>query len=369
MRLFFLAFIAAAVAFPQTAADQFRLNQVQVLGSHNSYKQAIDPSLLKLLRKDDPQRHRSLEYEHVSLTEQLDLGLRKLELDVVHDPQGGLFAEPLGLEWVSEAGLPVGPKYDPDKLMTEPGLKVLHIPDIDFRSNVYTFKQALQELTTWSDAHPRHLPILITMNAKDVGASDEVDFARPLRFDREAFDSWDAEIREVLPRQKLLTPDDVRGEFDTLENAVQSHAWPTLGESRGRFLFILDETGPKLETYVQGHPSLIGRVMFVNAREGRPEAAIRIINDPIADFYYIQKLVRDGYVVRTRADAGTQEARVGDYGRTNAAFASGAQFISTDYYLPNEAFGTGYQVKLPGGGPGRWNPLLRPPLDVSSPFE
>ena len=90
--------------------------------------------------------------------------------------------------------------------------------------------------------------------------------------------------------------------------------------------------------------------MFVNAKEGRPEAAFRIVNDPIADFDYIQRLVRAGYLVRTRADANTREARLGDYQRMKAAFDSGAQFISTDYYVPNPAFGTGYQVRLPGGG-------------------
>jgi hypothetical protein len=361
--------LAAVAALAQTPADQFRMNQTQVLGSHNSYKQAIDPSLLKLLHKDNPRRYESLEYEHASFSEQLGLGLRKLEIDVVYDPKGGLYAHPLGLRMVQEAGAPAGPKYDPDGLMMKPGFKVLHMPDIDFRSHVYTFKHALAELKTWSDAHPRHLPILITMNAKDSGSSDAPEFVQPLLFDRKAYDAWDAEIREVLPAEKLLTPDDVRGDFNTLEEAVLSNRWPTLGEARGRFLFILDENGAKMETYIQGHPSLGGRVMFVNATEGRPEAALRIVNDAIGDFHYIQKLVRAGYVVRTRADANTREARAGDYSTMKAAFASGAQYVSTDYYYPNKDFGTGYQVQLPGGGAGRWNPLLTPPLEELPPLE
>ena len=363
MKAIVLALAAAVAALAQTPADQFRMNQIQVLGSHNSYKQAIDPSLLKLLQKDNPQRYASLEYEHASFGEQLDLGLRKLEIDVVHDPKGGLFAQPLGLRMVEEAGLPAGPKYDPDGHMMKPGFKVLHVPDIDFRSQVYTFKQALAELKAWSDAHPRHLPILITMNAKDSGANGDAGYVQPLLFDRKAYDAWDAEIRDVLPPNKLLTPDDVRGEFNTLEEAVLANRWPRLGEARGRFLFILDENGAKMETYIQGHPSLTGRVMFVNAVEGRPEAAVRIVNDAIGDFHCIQKLVQAGYVVRTRADADTREARAGDYSTMKAAFASGAHYVSTDYYYPNKAFGTDYQVQLPGGGAGRWNPLLTPPLE------
>jgi hypothetical protein len=206
------------------------------------------------------------------------------------------------------------------------------------------------------------------MNAKDRGV-DLPNAVRPLPFDAAALDGWDAEIREILPPAKLLTPDDVRGDFPTLEAAVLAHAWPTLGKARGRFLFVLDETGEKLETYVKGHPSLRSRVMFVNALEGRPEAAFFIVNDPVTSFHYIQKLVRAGYLVRTRADADTREARQGDYARMKAAFDSGAQFVSTDYYRPNPDFGTGYQVKLPGGAAGRWNPLLPPPLKELPPLE
>jgi hypothetical protein len=337
------------------------MNQVQVIGSHNSYKLPIEPALLQLLKKNDKRNdYSTLEYSHAPLAEQLDLGLRNLEIDVVHDPEGGLYANPLGVRWLQQAGASAQ-AYDPEGRMKKPGLKVLHVPDIDFRSHVYTFQEALQQLRTWSDAHPRHLTIVVTMNAKDGGA-DTPGAVRPLLFDAAAFDAWDAEIRAVLPPDKLLTPDDVRGKFQTLEAAVLAHAWPALGKSRGRFLFVLDESGPKLETYAAGHPSLKGRVMFVNAVEGRPEAAFRIVNDPITRFHYIRKLVSAGYLVRTRADAETREARQGDYTRMQAAFDSGAHYVTTDYYRPDPAFGTGYKVALPGGTPGRWNPLLPPPM-------
>jgi len=359
---------ACAGLWAQSPADRLPLNQVQVLGSHNSYKLPIDPPLLQLLRKDNRDRYKSLEYSHAPLARQLDLGLRNLELDVVYDPKGSLYSTPLGLRMLREAGLAAGPAYDPDGRMTKPGLKVLHVPDIDFRSHVYTFREALEQLRAWSDVHPRHLPVMITMNAKDSGV-DLPGAVRPLPFDAAAFDAWDAEIREVLPAGKLLTPDDVRGGFPTLEAAVLAHAWPALGKSRGRFLFVLDETGPKLEMYAAGHPSLKGRLMFVNALEGRPEAAFRIVNDPITRFHYIRKLVRAGYLVRTRADADTREARAGDYTRMNAAFNSGAHYVTTDYYHPNPDFGTGYKVQLPGGAPGRWNPLLPPPFNDSPPPE
>lgn len=349
----------AVAAGAEDPADSMRMNQVQSIGSHNSYKEAIDPSLWKLLNQESPGRFDSLEYWHVSLTEQLDLGLRKLEIDVLHDPEGGRYANPYGIEMVKKAGLPPGPEFDPDGLMMQPGLKVLHMQDIDFRTNVYTFKQALEELKAWSATNPRHLPVVTIMNAK-TGSIDRPGFTPTLPFGSAAFDAWDAEIRAILPPEKLITPDDVRADYPTLEAAVLAHAWPTLGWARGRFLFVLDQHDEKLETYIEGHPSLRGRVMFANATEGRPEAAFRIVNDAKDDFRQIQHLVRSGYIVRTRADSGTKEARENDDSTMKAALASGAHYVSTDYYYPNPEFGTDYKVELPGGGAGRWNPLLLP---------
>ncbi|HVR29668.1 MAG TPA: phosphatidylinositol-specific phospholipase C1-like protein [Thermoanaerobaculia bacterium] len=360
------AIAGSACAQPPPAADQpLRLNDLQVVGSHNSYKQAIDPALFALLlERRSPERIRPLEYGHPSLTEQLDRGLRKLELDVFHDPEGGRYAAPAGLAWLAERGDGGALRpYDARGEMKAPGFKVLHVQDLDFRSNCLTLYRCLEELRAWSDAHPRHLPIVVSMNAKD-GALEGIDAVVPLPFDAPAFDTLDREILAVLPRQRLIVPDDVRGEHATLRDAVLANGWPAIEEARGRFLFVLDESGAKLERYVAGHPSLRGRAMFANAAPDRDEAAFLVVNDPVRDGARISELVARGFLVRTRADADTREARSGDTTRREAAFASGAHFVSTDYYLASHpespAFGTGYQVDLPGGGVARCNPVRRP---------
>jgi hypothetical protein len=355
-----LCLLAADFVCPAQSTYAPRMNQVRVLGSHNSYKQAIDPSLFTLLRQQIGNRAEGLEYHHLPVEAQLDRGLRGLEIDVVYDPQGGLYAHPKGLALEKERGLQP-PAYDPDGLMAKPGFKVLHVPDIDFRANVYTFQQELAILKKWSDAHPRHLPISVTMNGKDDGIK-QPGYVQPLPFDRAAYDGWDQEILTGLGRDKLITPDDVRGCHPTLEAAVLAQDWPDLEKARGKFFFVLDEHGRKMETYFDGHPSLKGRIMFVNQEEGKPEAAIRIVNEPLKDWSYIQYLVRSGYIVRTRADADTVEARKGDYSRWRAALISGAQIISTDYYQADPALNTGYHVQLPGGAPGQWDFLLLPPM-------
>ena len=111
---------------------------------------------------------------------------------------------------------------------------------------------------------------------------------------------------------------------------------------------------------MEGHPSLVDRVMFVNAEPGRPESAFLIMNNPVRDQDLIRERVELGYLIRTRADANTQEARTGDYSRFEAALSSGAHYISTDYYVPNPDFGTGYVIKMPNGQIARCNPINAP---------
>ena len=67
------------------------LNDVQLLGSHNSYKLAMAPDKFAELHARNVAVAESLEYWHRPLAQQLILGLRKLELDVFYDPDGRLF--------------------------------------------------------------------------------------------------------------------------------------------------------------------------------------------------------------------------------------------------------------------------------------
>ena len=62
-----------------------RLNDLLVVGTHNSYKQAIPDAVMALIRAAQPQDANGLDYRHRPLSEQLDAGARQLEIDVYHD--------------------------------------------------------------------------------------------------------------------------------------------------------------------------------------------------------------------------------------------------------------------------------------------
>ncbi len=363
--LFCLLCVACAPGARQAADAPLRLNDIQVLGSHNSYKLRGGPSLLTALagRGFDPA---GIDYGHLPLTAQLDRGIRKLELDVFLDPEGGRYAEPLGNALVAEAGLAADAPHDPEGVLRTPGLKVLHVQDVDFRSTCLTFDACLGEIDAWSRAHPQHLPLVVSINPKDAPLPGRQGTI-PLPFDSAGFDQVDAAIRARFDAHRLITPDEIRGDAATLRSAVLQNAWPTLQAARGRLLFVLDAGQQHRAIYIDGHRGLGGRVMFANFPPDHPAAAFLVINDPVADGARIAQLVRAGFLVRTRADADTREARSGDTRRREAAFASGAQFISTDYYVADPQLDSGYVVALPGGGPARCNPVRRPDPDCRVP--
>jgi len=334
-----------------------RLNQIQVIGSHNSYKQPIEPGLLELA-KSAGRDLTSLDYAHPSLRDQLNLGLRNLEIDIYNDPSGGLFASPLALKLLASAGKTPRP-FDPEHEMLQPGFKVLHIHDIDFRSHNLTLTGTLKELRSWSEQNPAHVPVFVLMNLKS-GAAGFSGETKPIPFDAAALSALDADIRTHLGSQRLLTPDDIRGDDDSLRHAVVTRGWPSLDAARGRFIFILDEGDPVRGLYLRDNPTLAGRVLFPTVNIDHPAAAILVINDPLGKATEIRAAVDAGFIVRTRADAGTTEMRTGDLGRFAAAAASGAQVISTDYYLPDWRINPDFVVRFAGAPFSRRNPVTAP---------
>jgi hypothetical protein len=345
-----LALLGLAGCAGVVSADKCtaRVSDLQVIGSHNSYKLAIPAAELALIEAQAPEWALALDYGHLRLTEQLDLGMRQLELDVYYDPEGGLYKDPLGPKLVGAA-------YDASGL-DQPGFKTLHVQDVDARSTCYLFTECLSEIQAWSEARPDHVPMLILINAKQAPINLPGAVV-PLTFDAAAFDALDAEIRSVFDTDHLLTPDDVRGDAASLRDAVLGQGWPSLDEARGKVFFALDEPPAVVDVYRRGARSLNGHAMFINSTApDAPDAAYFTINDPVEAGAIISARVSQGFVVRTRADANTIEARSGDRSRLDSALASGAQYISTDYYQPRTAW-SDYVAKLPNGETVRANPL------------
>lgn len=272
--------------------DVLRLNHVQALGTHNSYHLSTEGVDVE-----------EWSYDMAPLDVQLGgQGVRQFEIDVHRDPERDRWA-------------------------------VYHIGLVDEQTTCVAFTDCLGVMKDWSDRNPAHHPIVTLIEVKDEG---EVSLP-----------SLEAELLSVWPEDRLVTPDLVQGDAASLRDAVADVGWPTLGELRGRALFVLHDSGALRDEYTDALTTTAGRAMFPDADTDLdlPIAAFASINDAVTDADPLAAALAAGFLVRTRADSG------GDVSGRDAAIASGAQFASTDF--PDE-------VEIPGGTPSRCNPVTAP---------
>ena len=357
----FGAILSAGPAAAQSPAGTgpVRMNELQVIGTHNSYKREIseaEQSAYEAAINTPGDYDQFLAYSHAPLPQQLGgQQVRGLEIDLFGDPEGGLYADPLVRQAVG-----AGPLTDP--AWQAPGIKVLHVADVDYETTCVRFVTCLEQVRDWSAANPGHVPLLIMLELKRsdsrvVAAGGVV--APP--WDGAALDGLDAEIRPVFDESRLITPDDVRRPGLSLEQSVLRYGWPTLANSRGRVAFLLDnDPGPIRDAYRAGRPNLEGRALFTNSRRGFPDAAFIKRNEPRgANTAQIQELVRAGYLVRTRSDVPLTTVLSGDTTQLQAALESGAQLVSTDFPVPGMTarYGSDFVARLPTGGVARCDPV------------
>ena len=337
--------LTSFMIFAEEHHDQ-KLTDLTYIGSHNSYKQAIHPKLMSWLTRIDAKTVAALDYRHPPLTTQLNLGLRLFELDVFYDPEGKLYQDPLGDAWLFRDES-FSTKHS--QALQMPGFKVLHAQDIDFRSHCITLAECLSEIARFSTKNPSHVPIVITFNLKSQ-AIELPGFTEPLAFDQTALRALQRTIIDHLSAARIFMPTELKGEWPTLAAAVENDGWPLIKTLRGKFLLVLDESEETLSPYTALLATPGPNIFFKTPPMGHPDAAILILNDPIQQLAEIQQAVSKGYLVRTRADADTLEARTNDATRRDAAFSSGAQLISTDYYQADSRFEGRYEVRFENGG-------------------
>jgi hypothetical protein len=339
-----------------------RLHQIQLIGTHNSYHIAPHKTVADLIQLAGTSVLQGIEYTHKPLPQQLQqMQIRQLELDLFADPLGGLFAKPLARNLLANSNQDPGPDPNADGSLSQPGIKVLHAAGFDYATNVSTLRQALQQIRQWSQAAPHHLPVMILLELKE--SVPNPAGVRLVRWDTPRLKELDQLIHEIFPPTTRLIPADLRQPTDaSVRDAVLKRGWPRLQDLQGKVFFCLDNEGPWVQRYLdaQTHPDQA--TLFVSADTSHPLAAWFKRNDPVTQFQEIQNLVRQGFLIRTRADADTTQARTNDTSRREQAFASGAQYISTDFPEPVAAF-SDYCVRLSDHAPARISPLFPPLTD------
>ena len=317
------ALYCAVVQAQTQMQEPVPFNRFQWIATHNSYHIAPPQKMRALIDNFSPGAGDALDYSFAPLREQLDSGVRGFELDLYNDPRGGLYSNAFARKLA-------GTKIDDEaeKALQTPGFKILHSPDFDVLTTVPTLRLALDQLRDWSDSHPGHTPILVQLELK----TESYSAIKPPAFDDDALKNLEVEIRDAMSAEKIVMPDEVRGDVATLRDAVITRGWPAMARMRGKFLFALDNEDEIRDHYLALSPQsdLKDRLCFVSVAPGHAAAAWMKRNDPVGNFEEIRALVQAGFVVRTRADANGKEVRAGDSMRFQKAVQSGAQWISTD---------------------------------------
>jgi len=293
--------------------DVLRLHHVQVKGTHNSYH--IEPAL-----PFDP----SHEYTHAPLDVQLDSqGVRAFELDI-HEQLDG-------------------------------SLAVYHIAAVDPQTTCRSFNDCLTTIQGWSETHPGHMPIMVWLEIKDTTGGVPID----------DLDMVDSAIRGVFSDAQLLEPDDVRGDYPTLQAAVSDVGWPTLGEVRDTVMFVVLD-GEHGSGYSQNYATVAGRAMFVRVGAEHfdsPVAAIAKLGS--SDQAGIDAAHAANLLIATNV-CSADESDESCYAQFETARNAGIHMLKDD--IPAMIPEREYWMDL-DGSPARCNPVTAPERCTSEAIE
>ena len=187
----FLALSACDGRSPRT--DALRANDVQILGTHNSYHVQPRVALSSAWR-----------YTHLSLAAQLDAGARSVELDVHWDP--------VFRTW-----------------------SVYHEPLVDAGSTCGCLSACLAAIWQWSLAHPGHAMLTLIVEPKY-----NIDALNPFRGGSAAILSLQQAVTSQLPKSAIVTPQALQGAAPTMRAALSTCGWPAADDVRGALMLVLD---------------------------------------------------------------------------------------------------------------------------------
>ncbi len=276
-----------------------RLNHVQMIGTHNSYH------IAPLIAVDA-----SHKYTHKALDQQLAGGVRAFELDL----HGG----------------------------NDGKIHVYHIQAVDDRTTCSTLKDCLSTLKTWSDGHPTHTPIFVWFEVKnDTSITPAIDDLAEV----------EKEILDVIPAQRLITADFIKGSYASPRARVEAEGWPALRDVSGMFTFMLIDRDDLAKKYSNNNSTLDGRKIWINAasdQHTQPWAMITKVGGP-DDTAEISDALKNHMMVATNV-CGADKADDFCQSKLSAAVAGGLHMLKDD--LPFAVSGRSYVAKLPKGSPG-----------------
>lgn len=281
-------------------ADGVKFNEVAFIGTHNSYQKACVPARQKLFEAVSTVTFGLVKAEKAKfssdyLTDQFNLGIRSIELDVETIVNGD-----------------------------DVSFVCSHSPIFDTTSHCCSFELALEEIKLWSDANPDHLPITIIIEPKKSFLPE-----KNMRYFTCEYANILGETAKNILGDSLLTPADMLRDYSCFGEMRAADDWLTLSETKGKVMLLLHET-TVTEDYIKQDSSVKSQIMFPMLRYGdadRDCASFLIINKASDIKEQAAEVLGKNLIIRTRSD------NYGSYNEEDSqtALASKAQIVSTDY--------------------------------------
>lgn len=301
-------------------SDGVKFNEVAYIATHNSYQLESVPSYQKVYRDLETVTFGLVNgdaplYCSDTLTEQFNVGIRSIELDVETVVNDGK------IRFVCS-----------------------HSPLIDMTSSCYNFEFALEEIRMWSDANPRHLPISIIIEPKEFFLLE-----KGMRFINLEYVNEIDKILQKMFGDKLITPAEMMGDYDSLKDMREADGWMKLEDCAGRIAVFFHDTDGVTGKYIKQDESIKTQAMFPMLRykdRDKSYASVLIVNKPDDIEKHSAELIYEkNHIVRTRVDT------YGNYNEEDRrkTLESGAQILSTDYPKKADMTNVDYYVDFGNG--------------------
>ncbi len=300
-------------------ANGIKFNELRFVATHNSYQTPATDEYKELYYNISELtlglvKAEAAEFWSQTLTQQLNCGIRSLEIDIETFDRDG-----------------------------EISFTCMHSPCIDMTTSCYDFALAMKEIRMWSDNNPNHLPITIIIEPK----SSFLPLEDMESFNLDYAVALDETLREALG-DKLFTPADMLRDYESFGAMREADDWCKAQDMLGKVLILLHDCGVT-EDYISRDSSIKTQAMFPMLREDdidRDCTSFILANDPddlldIKDEVLNEKKI----IARTRADKYTD---INAEQRENA-IASGAQIVSTDYPPRDDLEADAYTVTFDNG--------------------
>ncbi len=270
-----------------------KLNDIQILASHNSYKKrgsAIGKLFVGL--GDSFAEANALKYGYKNFTDQFESGIRSMEIDL---------------------------------RLRKTSFVLTHVPLVDNGSVAPDFAMALEEIKLFSDNNPNHIPIIMLMEIKD----DWMILDHALQsIGSEQLEMLDNLLFEKLG-DTLFIPSEMMESGKSIQETVTTTGWPSVQSLLGKVIFVL-HPGSFTTPYYELDQTLSSQAMFLGVYKddvNQDYASFVVHND--IDVASISELVDQGYIVRTRID----DYLVFEQENFDQALLSGAQILTSDFTI------------------------------------